>query len=42
MDEKLEGSIRLIAVVTGIAEIVEDYLEGMEGPVRPVMGRFTI
>jgi hypothetical protein len=29
LDEKFEGSIRLIAVVTGIAELAEDLDDGL-------------
>jgi cell division protein FtsZ len=36
MDEKFEGSIRLIAVVTGIAELADDCVEDL------AISRFTV
>jgi cell division protein FtsZ len=42
MDERFQGSIRLIAVVTGIAELADDYTEGISVSRRSVSDRFTV
>jgi cell division protein FtsZ len=42
MDERFEGSIRLIAVVTGIAELADDTTDRVPVAQRALMTAFTV